>query len=241
MVLLAAAGAQTPLLALFALRRPRNLALVVVPYIPSLAIAGALGPALDADAGVGLRAVALSPALLVGPAAAASVGARADRIGALVAGTVALAFLLNAAGRDAAFEALSGAMVAFVAGAALASAAPTLRDLVLRPIRLAGWLAFGALIAVAVTGGAGALDARAFLASGALLGLTAGTALLAGRLGRIDAGSALIGAGSRDVAVATALAVGAAGPSAAAVPLAYTVLLALALAALWGWNRRKAR
>jgi hypothetical protein len=93
-------------------------------------------------------------------------------------------------------------------------------------------------MAIAVTG-VGGLNATNGLAAIALIAAVAGTAVVAGRVGGVDLASALAGGGTRDPAVATALAVGLGGS--AAVPL-YAGVLQLALAAaIVVWNRRKAR
>src|SRR5688572_11520212 len=86
-VLFFAIGARTPLVALLALRRPRNLAALLVPY------AGlALVAFLIADPAAAL--LAFAPAPLLGPRLARAVGVREETVGALMTGTVVVSFPL---------------------------------------------------------------------------------------------------------------------------------------------------
>jgi hypothetical protein len=183
---------------------------------------------------IGLASVALAPALLAGPSLAARLGGRMDRVGALLLGTIGLSFLLLLM---RASPAAQTPMLAFIVGAGIVSAVPTLPAVIRTAIQRIGDLAFIALLAVAVA----RFDyvGSALFATAALFAVTIIAALLVARIGGIDPGSAVIGAGSRDPAVATALAVAAGGST--AVPLIWTVLLALALGSVALANRRKPR
>jgi hypothetical protein len=94
------------------------------------------------------------------------------------------------------------------------------------------------LVAIALSG-AGALNAANGLAALGLFLAIAACAAIVARIGGGDLASALAGAGSRDPAVATALAVAFGGST--AVPLYSGILLLAASAALALRNRRKAR
>jgi len=236
--LLFAAGLRTPLLALLALRRIKNLALVLLPYGAGLAVVSLVGPSLgDADR-IGLLAVATAPALLAAPALAGAVGGRMDRAGALLAGSIGAWLVLTLArGTDAA-GAAQAAMLPFVVGAGIASAVPMLPELVRTAVQRVGDVAFLVLAAVAASG-AGGLDPSNGIAAFALFVAIAGTAAIVARLSGVDLASAFAGAGSRDPAVATALSVALGG--ATAIPLYSGILLLAASAILALRNRRKAR
>jgi len=208
----------------------------VLPYGAGLLVVAALGPALgDADR-IGLTAVAIAPALLPAPALAGAIGGRMDRSGALLVGTIGMWWLLSLV--RGVFGPAQNAMLAFIVGAAITSGVPMLPELVRTIVRRLGDAAFIVLAAIAVTG-AGALDATNGLAAIALFVFVAGSAALAARIGGVDIPSALAGAGSRDPAVATALAVAAGGST--AIPLSSGVLLVVLSAALALRNRRKPR
>ena len=229
-------GLRTPLLALLALRRAKNLAVVVLPYGAGLLVVTLLGPTLADPDRIGLAAVAIAPALLAAPALAEATGGRMDRSGALLVGTIGMWWILSLV--RGSFGPAQNAMLAFIVGAGITSAVPMLPEIVRRIVRRAGDVAFVVLAAIAVTA-AGALDASNGGAAIALFVAVAGAAAIAARIGSVDVPSALAGAGSRDPAVATALAVAAGGST--AIPLASGVLL-LALSAILALrNRRKPR
>lgn len=234
------AGLRTPLLALLALRRPRTLALVLVPYAPAIAVTALLGPLLSADGRIGLGALTVVPGLLLGPPLARSIGGRADRAGALMTGTLAAAFALHTLGGAVAFGQLQNGFLAFVIGASIVATVPMLPALFRAIGEIAGYAAFAVLVAIAVVDSATGVDPAAVAAGGALFVAVAGTAVLAARLLRVEPESALAGSGSRDIGIAAGLAVSAGGPGAASAPLGFGILLLLVSAALV-WNRRKAR
>jgi len=204
------------------LRRPRNLAPILLAY-----------------AGLGVVAVivrdpvvailALSPSPLIGPSLARFVAARAETVGALLTGTIVLSFPLLMAAIPGLGPSVNIALFAFVIGTALAGSLPTLRDVVLPVLDGARYVAVGIIL-----GGAG-------LAAMSLVDLRAvGVAALVLLVGVLTAASgaivfggngiaAAIGAGTRDPAVAAALAMSAGLAGAGSVPLAYAALLALSL------------
>ena len=234
-VLLFVAGAQTPLLALFALRRRRTLLVVVGPYALLAPLAVILGTAVDAPTRLGLLALAVAPAELAAPGIARAIGARIDTAGAYLAGTVVVSFALTfaflgpsaplaiGAARDAAF--------AFLIGMTFGGALPTIRDRILTPLRRAGDLALLVLVAVAIAGAAAHISGQSVALALLMLAGGATATVAAAALGGGDRWSALPGAGTRDFAVAATI-VGSATPAAAAVPLVYGGLLFLGAALL---------
>lgn len=238
-MLIFSAGLRTPLLALLALRRLRNIAQVVLPYAPGLVLVPLFGPSLGEADRAGLLAVAVAPALLSAPALATAMGGRMDRAGALLVGTIAASFILSLT-RSATPCAMQNAMLAFVVGAGVTSVVPMLPSIARTSVQRLGDAAFIVLLAVAIAGGP-ALDAAAALAALALFVTTIGTAALVARIAGADLRSAIAGAGTRDPAVATGLAVAFGGPAAAGIPLYSAALLLVLGAAFVAVNRRKAR
>lgn len=218
---LASYGARTPLLALRGLLRVRNLALIVVPAVAVGAVAIGLAVARpDSALAQGALVVAMSPAPLPAPEVVGRVRGRADLAGALVLGTVLLSLLV--AGSRGALASGSGviAVEAYALAAMFANAVPPVRDLVLTPIRWAGWIAAAAvLVSGALMTG---LDVSAFpVAVALLLAGALAAAVVAAVTGR-DVTAAVGGAGVRDPVLAVALA-GTANTAALAVPVAYAV------------------
>jgi len=188
----------------------------------------------------GLLAVSIAPALLSAPALATAMGGRMDRAGALLIGTIAVSFLLALVRGGAAAAAMQSGMLAFVVGAGVTSVVPMLPLTARVIVQRIGDGAFVVLVAVAIAGGP-VLGAAIALAALALFATTMGAAALVARFAGVDARSAIAGAGTRDPAVATALAVALAGPGAAGVPLYCAGMLVALGAVLVALNRRKAR
>ncbi len=233
-----AAGVRTPLLALLAFRRVRNIALIAAPYGAGLLVVAALGPSLAEADRLGLVAVAIAPALLAAPALAGAIGGRMDRTGSLVVGSIAAWLVLSLTRGGAAAGVAQTTMLPFLIGAGVTSAVPMLPAVLRTAAQRLGDVAFLILAAIAVSS-AGALDPANGLAALALFVAVAGSAAVVAGIGGVDLGSALAGAGSRDPAVATGLALALGG--AAAIPL-YSAILLLALSAgLALRNRRKSR
>lgn len=197
-----------------------------------------LGPSLNDADRAGLTAVAIAPALLTAPALAGAIGGRMDRAGALLVGSIGVWLGLTLARGAGAAGAAQGAMLPFVVGAGIASAVPMLPDLLRTAVQRVGDAAFLVLAAVAVSG-AGGLNATNGSAALVLFLAIAGTAAIVARIGGVDIASALAGAGSRDPAVATALALALGGVT--AIPLCSGILLLAVSAVLAIRNRRKAR
>jgi len=239
-VLFFSVGLRTPMLALLALRRLRNLSLVAVPYAPGLLLVALLGPSLGETDRAGLLAVAAAPALLSAPALATAMGGRMDRAGALLVGTIAASFALSLTRAGASGGAMQNAMLAFVVGAGVTSVVPMLPSVARTFVKRLGDLALVVLLAVAIAGGP-ALGPAAALAALALFATTISAAALVARIAGVDVRSAIAGAGTRDPAVATALAVTLAGPGAGGIPLYSAALLLVLGAAFVAVNRRKAR
>ncbi len=245
-LLLFATGAQTPLLALVSLRRTRNLVAVVAPYAALLAVIVTIGGALDAATRVGAVALVLSPAALAAPGHAEALGARRETAGALLAGSLLASFaLLLVAGPSLGqpFATASTGLFALLLGAAFAAAVPTLRDALLRELR---WTADVASAGILLLAFAGVLGVRAQVSAVTVLvplGVLALAVALSASLARLtgrEASAVAVGAGTRDGAVAAALAVQAGGFAAAAVPVTYWVLLELFLI-VWINGRRRRR
>lgn len=213
---------------------------MALPYAPGLLLVAWLGPALGASERAGLLAVAVSPALLSAPALATALGGRMDRAGALLLGTIAASFVLVLTRAAGAGPTAQGALLAFGIGAGVTSAIPMLPLIARSIVQRLGDLAFVALIGLALFGGA-SLGAPAAIAAAALVLATAGTAALVARIAGVDPRSAFAGAGTRDPAVAIALAVVLGGPSATGVPLYAALVLAALSALVVALNRRKAR
>lgn len=234
-VLLFTAGAQTPLVALFALRRRRTLLIVLGPYALLVPLAIALGNAVDAPTRLGLLALAVAPAELAAPGIAAAIRARIDTTGAYLAGTVAVSFALTfafiGASAPEALRPARDAAFAFLLGMSLGGALPTIRDRILAALRRLADLALVVLVAVAVSGAWPHLGGTAVALALLLLVAGAGAAVVAAGVGGGHQWSALAGAGSRDFAVAATVAA-AAMPAAAVVPLVYGALLFLGAALL---------
>jgi hypothetical protein len=215
-------GATTPLLALLALRRPRNLAAVVLPYAGLGIVAVIVGDPVVAI-------LALSPAPLIGPALARLVAARAETVAALLTGTIVLSFPLLVASIPGLAPNINVSLFAFVIGAAFASSLPTMRDVVLPIVDGARYVAAAIILGVAALAALSFIDPRAVGIAGLVLLVGAGSAAIGAILFGGDGLAAAIGAGLRDPAVAAGLAISAGLAGGAAVPLAYAALLALGL------------
>lgn len=213
---------------------------MALPYAPGLLLVAWLGPVLGTPERAGLLAVAVSPALLSAPALATAVGGRMDRAGALLLGTIAASFVLVLTRAAVAGPTVQGALLAFAIGAGVTSAIPMLPSIARSIVQRLGDLAFVALIVLGLIGGA-SLGAPAAIAAAALVLATAATAALVARVAGVDPRSAFAGAGTRDPAVAVALAVALGGPSATGVPLYAALVLAALSALVVALNRRKAR
>ena len=215
-------GTRTPLLALLALRRPRNLAPIVLGYAALGLVAVIVGDPVVAI-------LALSPSPLIGPAVARFLNARAETVGALLTGTVVLSFPLVLAAIPGIAAQTNGALFAFVIGTAIAGAVPTMRDAVLPIIDGARYVALAVILGAAGLAALSFVDPRAIgIAAMVLLVGTASAAIGALLFGG-DGLAAAIGAGTRDPAVAAGLAISAGFAGGAAVPLAYAALLALGI------------
>lgn len=214
------------------------MALIAVPYGAGLLVVAALGPSLDEGDRIGLTAVAIAPGLLAAPALAGAIGGRMDRTGSLVLGSIAAWLALSLTRGGAAAGVAQATMLPFLIGAGVTSAVPMLPAVLRTAAQRLGDVAFLILAAIAAPS-AGALEPANGLAALALFVAVAGSAAIVARICGVDLRSALAGAGSRDPAVATGLAVALGG--AAAIPL-YSGILLLALSAVFaGRNRRKSR
>jgi hypothetical protein len=210
----------------------------VLPYGVGFGVVALIGPALPDPDRLGLTAVALAPALLTAPALANAIGGRMDRTGALVVGSVGMWLMLTLTQGPAAAAAAQGAMLPFILGAGVTSVVPMLPQVIRTIAQRIGDAAFVVLIAIALSAANG-LNAANGLAALALFVTVVASAVIVARIGGVDLGSALAGAGSRDPAVATGLAVALGGS--AAVPLYSAILLLAGSALLALRNRRKAR
>ena len=223
MLYLFTTGTRTPLLALLALRRPRNLAAIALPYAGLGLVAVIVGDPVVAI-------LALSPSPLIGPALARIVGARQETVGALLTGTIVLSFPLLLAAIPGLGPNVDIGLFAFVIGAALASAVPIFRDLVLPIVDGARYVALAIILGAAGVAALSFVDPRAVGVAALVLLVGALSAAIGALVFRGDGIAAAIGAGTRDPAVTAAFAIAAGLAGAAAVPLAYTALVVLSLA-----------
>jgi hypothetical protein len=215
-------GTRTPLVALLALRRPRNLAPIVLAYAGLGLVAVIVGDPVVAI-------LALSPSPLIGPALARFVAAREEAVGALLTGTIVLSFPLLIAAIPGLAPNVNVTLFGFVFGAALASAVPIFRDLILPIVDGARYVALAIILGAAVVVAASFVDPRAVGLAALVLLVGAVTAAISAIILGGDGLVAAIGAGTRDPAVPATLAITLGLAGAAAVPLAYAALLALCL------------
>ena len=218
---LVAYGARTPLLALRGLMRIRNLALIVVPFAVLNGVAFIVG-SVDPRHAQAAIALALVPAPLVAPGVVARMRGRMDLTGALVIGTVVLSVLFISGQGALAAGGLFTAVEAYALAAMFANVVPTVRDLLLVPLRVLGWGAF-ALVLLNAAILAPPIDlATVGVAFALFVAGVAAAAIVAFALDR-DLRAAIAGAGLRDPALAVALATITAGPDSTGVALVYGV------------------
>ncbi|HEY8824398.1 MAG TPA: hypothetical protein VIP07_05860 [Candidatus Limnocylindria bacterium] len=215
-------GTRTPLLALLSLRRPRNLAPIVLAYAALALVAVIVGDPV-------VVILVLTPSPLIGPMLARFVGAREETVGALLTGTIVLSFPLLLSAIPGIGQQVNIALFAFVIGTALASAVPLFRDLILPIVDGARYVALAIILGAGVLAALSFVDPRAIGVAALVLFVGTVSAAIGAILFRGDGVAAAIGAGSRDPAVAIGLAIGSGLAGGAAVPLAYAALLALSL------------
>jgi hypothetical protein len=215
-------GARTPLLALLALRRPRNLLPIVLAY-------AALGLLAVVVADPAVAILALAPSPLVGPALARFVGARTESVGALVTGTLVLSFPLLMTAIPGLSSTVNVVLFAFVIGAALAGSVPLFRDAILPIVDGARYVALAIILGAAAVGALAFVDPRAIGVAALMLVVGAASAAIGAVLFGGSGVAAAIGAGTRDPAFAAALAMSVGLAGGGAVPLAYAALLLLGL------------
>jgi hypothetical protein len=215
-------GTRTPLLALLSLRRPRNLAPIVLAYAALGFLAVIVGDPVVAI-------LALAPSPLIGPALARIVGAREETVGALLTGTIVLSFPILLAAIPGIGPQVNIALFAFVVGTALASAVPLFRDLILPIVDGARYVALAIILGASGVAALAFVDPRAVGIAALVLLVGAVSAGIGALLFGGDGVAAAIGAGTRDPAVAAGLAIASGLAGGAAVPLAYAALLALSL------------
>ncbi|MDQ2915107.1 MAG: hypothetical protein M3T56_17935 [Chloroflexota bacterium] len=215
-------GTRTPLLALLALRRPRNLAAIALAYAGLGLVAVIAGDPVVAI-------LALSPSPLIGPALARFVGAREETVGALLTGSIVLSFPVLLAAIPGIGPQVNVALFAFVIGTALAGAVPILRDMVLPVVDGARYVALVIILGGAALAAVSFVDPRAIGVAALALFVGTVSAAIGAILFRGDGIAAALGAGTRDPAVAAALAISSGLAGGAAVVLAYAALLALGL------------
>ena len=215
-------GTRTPLLALLALRRPRNLAPIVLGYAALGLVAVIVGDPVVAI-------LALSPSPLIGPVIARFLNARAETVGALLTGTIVLSFPLVLAAIPGIAAQTNVALFAFVIGTAIAGAVPTMRDAVLPIVDGARYVALAVILGAAGLAALSFVDPRAIGIAAIVLLVGTAFAAVGALLFGGDGLAAAIGAGTRDPAVAAGLAISAGLAGGAAVPLAYAALVALSV------------
>jgi len=204
------------------LRRPRNLAPILLAYAGLGVVAVIVGDPVVAI-------LALSPSPLIGPSLARFVAVRAETVGALLTGTIVLSFPLLMAAIPGLGPSVNIALFAFVIGTALAGSLPTLRDVLLPVFDGARYVAMAIILGGAALSAVSLVDLRAVGVAALVLLVGVLTAASGAILFGGNGIAAAIGAGTRDPAVAAALAMSAGLASAGSVPLAYAALLALSL------------
>ena len=204
------------------MRRPRNLAPILLAYAGLGVVAVIVGDPVVAI-------LALSPSPLIGPSLARFVAARAETVGALLTGTIVLSFPLLMAAIPGLGPSVNIALFAFVIGTALAGSLPTLRDVLLPVFDGARYVAVAIILGGAALSAVSLVDLRAVGVAALVLLVGVLTAASGAILFGGNGIAAAIGAGTRDPAVAAALAMSAGLAGAGSVPLAYTALLALSL------------
>jgi len=204
------------------LRRPRNLAPILLGYAGLGVVAVIVGDPVVAI-------LALSPSPLIGPSLARFVAVRAETVGALLTGTIVLSFPLLMAAIPGLGPSVNIALFAFVIGTALAGSLPTLRDVLLPVFDGARYVAVAIILGGAALSAVSLVDLRAVGVAALVLLVGVLTAASGAILFGGNGIAAAIGAGTRDPAVAAALAMSAGLAGAGSVPLAYAALLALSL------------
>jgi len=204
------------------LRRPRNLVPILLAYAGLGAVAVIVGDPVVAI-------LALSPSPLIGPSLARFVAARAETVGAVLTGTIVLSFPLLMAAIPGLGPSVNIALFAFVIGTALAGSLPTLRDVLLPVFDGARYVAVAIILGGAGLAAVSLVDLRAVGVAALVLLVGVLTAASGAILFGGNGIAAAIGAGTRDPAVAAALAMSAGLAGAGSVPLAYVALLALSL------------
>ena len=209
------------------------------------ALALGLQGRVDGRLAAGAIALAIVPAPLFAPEIVGRMRGRADLAGALVLGTILLSLLVIGSRGALAAGALFAGTEAFAISAMVANGLPTIRDLVLVPLRIIGWIA---VVLVLVTA---AIPAMSMLFEGppigsapppfvtsaivafALFATGVGSSLAVTRVFGGDVRAVLGGAGLRDPVLGIALATITTGPDSTGVPLLYAVFcLGLAAFAL---------
>jgi len=215
-------GTRTPLIALLALRRPKNLVPILLAYAGLALVAVIVRDPVAAM-------LALAPAPLVGPALARFVRAREETVGALVTGTIVLSFPLLIAAIPALGPNVNVALFAFVIGAALASSVPLFRDAILPVVDGARYVALAAILGATGVTALAFVDPRSVGVAALMLLVGTVSAAIGAILFGGDGIAAAVGAGTRDPAITAAFAISAGLAGGAAVPLAYAALLVLSL------------
>lgn len=210
------------------------MALIVVPAVAMGAFALALQGRVDGRVAAGAIALAIVPAPFVAPEIVGRMRGRSDLAGALVLGTVLASLLVVGSRGVLAAGALFTATEAFAISAMIANGLPTLRDAVLVPLRLIGWIAVALILFTAIVVGPPLFDAppigtdpplivTSAIVALVLLVVGALTSAAIARLTGREVAAAIGGAGLRDPALAVALATVTASPDSAGVPLVYGV------------------
>jgi hypothetical protein len=208
------------------------------------ALALALQGRVHGSIAAGAIALVIVPAPLVAPELVGRMRGRADLAGALSLGTVILSLLVVGSRGPLAAGALFTATEAFAISAMVANGLPTIRDFLLMPLRLIGWLAVALIFVTAILAIPPLLDAppigtdpplilMSALVAFALFVVGVTTSIATARFVGGDVRAAVGGAGLRDPALGVALATITASPDSTGVPLLYAVFcLGLAAFAL---------
>jgi len=212
------------------LLRLRNLMLVVAPAVAVGVTALLIATYLGGAAGDGALAVALVPAPLFASEVVTRLRGRMDLAGVFVLGTGVLSLLVIGSRGAVAAGGLFAAMEAYAVAAMIGNGLPTVRDVLLVPLRIGGWLVAAAGVAVAIASGP-VIDAGTAIAAGAVFVSGALSAGIVATALRRDVIASVGGSGLRDPVLAIALASLTTGPQSTGVAIVYGVCC-LTLAAL---------
>ena len=197
----------------------RNIALILAPAV-ALAVAARIIDMYVPAAGAGAFAVALVPAPLMASEVVSRMRGPMDLAGALAHGTIAVSLLFIGGRGTVAAGGLFTATKAFAIAAMVSNGLPRLRDAILMPLRLVGWLAAAVVVAVAITP-VPPIDAMTIVTGLVLFIVGALTAVVSATLVGREVIASVAGAGLRDPVLAIAFAMFVTNSQSSSVAIVY--------------------